>query len=107
MRPDPYLDLPSVPAFQVSSSVVAEGATMPVAQRSGVTMYDPDAPTPSGFWHWRVVDLPSDITSMPAGAGEGDDAPSAGGHITNDAGLRRYVGAAPVPPPPVHRFTSS
>ena len=104
---------------------------MPVAQRSGifgaggqdvspdltwsgftgatqsfiVTMYDPDAPTPSGFWHWRVVDLPSDITSMPAGAGEGDDAPSAGGgHITNDAGLRRYVGAAPVPPPPVHRY---
>ena len=129
MRPDPYADLPAVPAFQVSSGVVADGVTMPVAQRSGifgaggqdvspdltwsgfpgatrsfiVTMYDPDAPTPSGFWHWAVVDLPSDITLLPVGAGESDDALPAGRHITNDAGLRRYVGAAPSPGP-AHRY---
>jgi Raf kinase inhibitor-like YbhB/YbcL family protein len=129
MRPDPYGELPAVPAFHVSSGVVADGATMPVAQRSGifgaggqdtspdltwsgfpeatrsfiVTMYDPDAPTPSGFWHWGLVDLPSDTTSLPAGAGESDDALPAGRHITNDAGLRRYLGAAPPPGPP-HRY---
>jgi phosphatidylethanolamine-binding protein (PEBP) family uncharacterized protein len=100
MRSDPYAELAAVPAFRVSSEVVADGVTMPVAQRSGifdaggqdvspdltwsgfpdatrsflVTMYDPDAPTPSGFWHWTVVDLPSDTTSLPEGAGASDDA---------------------------------
>lgn len=129
MKRDPYADLPAVPSFPLESSLVADGETMPVAQRSGifgaggqdvspdltwsgfpeptrsfiVTMYDPDAPTPSGFWHWALVDLPSDITSLPVGAGESDDALPAGRHITNDAGLRRYVGAAP-PPGPSHRY---
>jgi Raf kinase inhibitor-like YbhB/YbcL family protein len=124
MRPDPYSDLPAVPAFQVNSGVVADGVTMPVAQRSGifgaggqdvspdltwsgfpgatgsfvVTMYDPDAPTPSGFWHWALVDLPSDTTSLPVGAGESDDALAAGRHITNDAGLQRLgLRRRPVP----------
>ena len=68
-----------------------------------VTMYDPDAPTPSGFWHWGVVDLPGDVTSLPLGAGQDDQSLPAGRHITNDAGMRRYVGAAP-PPGPVHRY---
>ena len=36
MRPDPYAELAAVPAFQVSSDVVADGVTMPVAQRGGI-----------------------------------------------------------------------
>jgi Raf kinase inhibitor-like YbhB/YbcL family protein len=129
MRPDPYAKLAAVPAFQASSDVVADEVTMPVAQRGGifnaggqdvspdlrwsgfpdptrsfiVTMYDPDAPTPSGFWHWAIVDLPSDTRSLPEGAGESDDALPAGRHITNDAGMRRYIGPAP-PPGPAHRY---
>jgi phosphatidylethanolamine-binding protein (PEBP) family uncharacterized protein len=27
-----------------------------------VSIYDPEAPTPSEFWHWMVVDLPADTT---------------------------------------------
>jgi phosphatidylethanolamine-binding protein (PEBP) family uncharacterized protein len=52
-----------------------------------VTMYDPDAPTPSGFWHWAVINVPASITSLPEGAGDGDQTLPAGStHLANDAG---------------------
>jgi Raf kinase inhibitor-like YbhB/YbcL family protein len=104
---------------------------MPVAQRSGifgaggqdtspdlewsgfpeetqsfiVTMYDPDPPTPSGFWHWMVINVPASVTSLPAGAGDGDETlPNGATHLANDAGLRRYLGAAPPPGDPDRYF---
>jgi Raf kinase inhibitor-like YbhB/YbcL family protein len=128
---DPYDDLPVVPTFRVESGVVADGETMPVAQRSGifgaggddfspdlawsgfpdeaksfiVTMYDPDAHTPSGFWHWAVVNVRPPVTLLPTGAGDGDETlPEGATHLANDAGLRRYLGAAPSPSDPPHRY---
>jgi Raf kinase inhibitor-like YbhB/YbcL family protein len=130
MKRNPYDDLPLVPRFHLRSSLVADGEFMPVAQRSGifgaggqdtspdlawsgfpdetrsfmVTMYDPDAPTPSGFWHWAVISVPASVTSLPEGAGDGDEAlPEGAAHVANDAGLRRYLGAAPPPGDP-HRY---
>src|SRR3954470_23721128 len=129
MGRDPYAGLPSVPDFHLVSSTVADGATLPLAQHSGifgtggedqspqlswagfpdstqsfiVSMYDPDAPTPSGFWHWAVVDLPVGVTALSLGAADTNSAPPARRHLTNDAGVRRSPGATP-PPGPAHHY---
>ena len=34
-----------------------------------VTMYDPDAPTGSGWWHWVVFDIPGNSNGLVANAG--------------------------------------
>ncbi len=64
-----------------------------------VTMFDPDAPTGSGFWHWLTWDIPASDTSLdaialPAGAVAG----------TNDAGLTGYLGPCPPPGDRTHRY---
>ncbi|WNV89712.1 YbhB/YbcL family Raf kinase inhibitor-like protein [Umezawaea sp. Da 62-37] len=126
---NPYDRVPPVPGFTLTSTDVADGVQVPTTQLSGifgaggsdtspqlswsdfppgtrgfaVTLYDPDAPTPSGFWHWALVDIPAEVTSLPGGAGDGD-LPEGGFHLPNDAGLPRYAGAAPPPGTGAHRL---
>ena len=70
-------------------------------QSYAITMYDPDAPTGSGWWHWSVFNLPSSTTSLatasanlPAGAVQG----------RNDYGDSAYGGACPPPGERPHRY---
>jgi hypothetical protein len=35
-----------------------------------LSVYDPDAPTGSGFWHWVVFNIPATTTSLPKNAGD-------------------------------------
>ena len=84
--PNPYRFLPKVPSFTAYSTTARQGHALPLAQWSGifgvpggkdispelswrgfpkqtksfvVSMYDPEAPTGSGFTHWTVEDIPA------------------------------------------------
>ncbi|MDP1805163.1 MAG: YbhB/YbcL family Raf kinase inhibitor-like protein, partial [Acidimicrobiales bacterium] len=75
-------------------------------QGYAVTVYDPDAPTGSGFWHWAVATLAVDVTELPEGSGDdqGSGLPAGVIQYRNDAGSARFLGAAPPPNHPAHRY---
>ena len=123
VSPDPYELLPEVPSFTVTSEdiqegqplkddqVAAKGNTSPQlswdavdgAQSYTVTCFDPDAPTPSGFWHWVLVDLPANVTSLDTGAAS-RALPGKAFHVRNDGGEKGFLGAAPPQGDQVHRY---
>ena len=85
----------------VSPSLAWTGA--PKATKSfAISMYDPDAPTGSGFWHWWVVNIPADTTSLPKGAGGGTGLPAGATQGRNDFSINTYGGPCPPPGNPHH-----
>jgi Raf kinase inhibitor-like YbhB/YbcL family protein len=133
MSNDPFARLPEVPDFTLTSDTIADGAVFAAAQMSGafgvpggedvspqlswsgapegtrgyaVTMYDPDAPTLSGFWHWAVANIPASVTSLPQGAGDdsGSGLPEGAYQLAGDAGAARFIGAAPPAGHGAHRY---
>lgn len=69
------------------------------AKSFAITIYDPDAPTGSGWWHWVVVDLPVTISSLAEGAA----VPESAREWVNDYGYLGYGGPYP-PPGPAHHY---
>jgi len=118
-------------AFELTSPDIAEGKTLTAAQVANtfgcsggnvspglawkdapagtksftVTMYDPDAPTGSGWWHWVVYNIPASTTGLPTGAGtpDGKTLPKGAVQGNNDARVIGFLGACPPPGAPLHR----
>lgn len=69
-----------------------------------VTLFDPDAPTGSGWWHWVLIDLPATTRELPRGAGSPSaERPAGARQMRTDFGTHAYGGAAP-PPGTTHRY---
>ncbi|MDX7990038.1 YbhB/YbcL family Raf kinase inhibitor-like protein [Xenorhabdus sp. Reich] len=71
-----------------------------------ITVYDPDAPTGSGFWHWVAFDIPVEIRALTANAGQGDGSKLPVGTIQskNDYGLPGFDGPCPPEGDKAHRY---
>jgi Raf kinase inhibitor-like YbhB/YbcL family protein len=71
-----------------------------------LTVYDPDAPTGSGWWHWVMFDIPATATALPAGAGDpaGAKAPKGAVQTTTDFGKPGFGGPCPPQGDKAHRY---
>lgn len=68
-----------------------------------ITVYDPDAPTGSGWWHWNVVNIPASVNSVAQNASTNKSLSKEALEIRNDYGTVGFGGACP-PPGEVHRY---
>lgn len=125
IAPDPYELLPQIPAFSLTSPAFAAGQRLPdrftglnenkspELQWKGfpaetksflVTCFDPDAPTPSGFWHWTMW-VPGSCTHLPENAGADETLLPAGAVVFRHDGSRLgYTGPKPPVGDRVHRY---
>ena len=126
---DPYAAVTPAPALAVRSDDLKHGEEMPLIFRDpqiggantsphlawsdfpaqtrsfALTCYDPDAPTGTGFMHWAVANIPSDVSTLPAGAGAvGGPLPAGALTIPNDLRMRQYIGPNPPPGSGRHRY---
>lgn len=71
-----------------------------------VTVYDPDAPTGSGWWHWVVYNLPADSQELATGAGSENSSSLPTGAIQGrtDFGSHSFGGACPPKGHGLHRY---
>ncbi|WP_166869171.1 MULTISPECIES: YbhB/YbcL family Raf kinase inhibitor-like protein [unclassified Salinibacterium] len=130
MTNDPFWRLDEVAPLAVRSPDFADGARLPqwararyaggedrspelrwtdapdTARSFVVRVYDPDAPTLSGWWHWAVYDIPAGVDHLARDAGTPGSGLLPPGAITvaNEQGAEAYAGAAPPAGHGEHRY---
>jgi Raf kinase inhibitor-like YbhB/YbcL family protein len=106
----------AIPAANVFNGMGCTGQNMspelswkgaPAGTKSfAVTMYDPDAPTGSGWWHWVVYNIPATTMSLPQGAGDAAKnlLPAGATQGNTDFGTPGYGGPCPPPGSKDHHY---
>lgn len=71
-----------------------------------LTVYDPDAPTGSGWWHWQIVNIPKEVNELAVGANSETSklAPIGSLQIENDYGQAGFGGTCPPKGHGDHRY---
>ena len=71
-----------------------------------VTVYDPDAPTGSGWWHWLIYNIPANIHALEKDAGDLKEghAPEGSVQNTTDFGSKGFGGACPPKGSEAHHY---
>ena len=87
----------------VSPALAWRGAP-PGTKSFVLTMFDPDAPTGSGFWHWVVANIPATATGLVTGASRTNKMPAGSLETRNDTGAVGYAGPCPPAGTPAHRY---
>lgn len=95
---------PACGGKDLSPALAWNGA--PAGTRSfALTVYDPDAPTGSGWWQWVVFNIPADTNHLAVGASTAPDGmPPGSVQSTNDDGNLRYGGPCPPEGAPPHHY---
>jgi len=119
--PNPHDYLPTVQALEVRSESIDGEGRLDAAHRGtdqdgglsphvswaegpegtesyAVSMFDIDAPTPGGIYHWMVVNIPEDVRELSVGSR------GVGTTMLNDLGSTEYAGAAPPQGDWEHRY---
>jgi len=75
-------------------------------QSFAVTVYDPDAPTGSGWWHWLIFNIPAKTTGLKRDAGRIEKrlAPAGSVQSVTDFGKPGFGGACPPVGDKAHRY---
>ena len=101
MIADKYVFNQGCTGSNVSPALSWSGA--PAGTKSFVlTVYDPDAPTGSGFWHWVMFNIPPGTTRLDEGAGVPGKEPTGATQVENDYGTVGYGGPCPPKGKPHH-----
>ena len=111
IRPDSMID----PKFEFNGFGCTGENRSPALRWSGapegtksfaLTVYDPDAPTGSGWWHWCMIDIPPHVNELKPDAGNvsGAKLPPGAKHVRIDYGVAGWGGPCPPPGDPPHRY---
>jgi len=75
-------------------------------QSFAVTVYDPDAPTGSGWWHWLIFNIPATVHDLKTDAGNMAKQLAPAGSIQSrtDYGKSGFGGACPPKGDKAHRY---